>query len=413
MGVLLAEDWKYPLPQMFRIKQKFKAGEIRIEDLENTIRSQLHQEAVRQKLKPGQKIAVAVGSRGIRNLPLIVGTIVSELKQAGCEPFVLAAMGSHGGGTEEGQRQILANYGIRPDTVNAPVYANTNVRQIGSTKNGIPVYFDEAALEADLVVVVNRIKLHTDFVGELQSGLCKMLVIGLGNQVGCSAVHEADPHEFAAVLEEAANIIIGKANIGFGMAIIENGYDQTALVEAVPAETLVGREKELVRIAKDYMPGLMVKEIDVLVMKEIGKNVSGAGFDPNIVGRSSVLDEYVLAVPAVKKMVLLDLTDESHGNGIGVGLFDVITRRVYEKLDLEQMYTNAVACKCTEDVKIPLIAACEEEAVRIAVKASRGIDPAKLKLVRIKNTLELEYVEVSAALLPELRNNPNVEIIGS
>nr|WP_092072083.1 lactate racemase domain-containing protein [Dendrosporobacter quercicolus]NSL48676.1 DUF2088 domain-containing protein [Dendrosporobacter quercicolus DSM 1736]SDM36407.1 protein of unknown function [Dendrosporobacter quercicolus] len=410
MPILLEEDFEYALPDMYRIRQKFRNDALTLETLETTLRVQLRQDIIRNKLKPGQKIAVAVGSRGIRNLLFIVRTVIDEMKQAGARPFVVSAMGSHGGGTEEGQRRVLADYGITTENLQVPICTSTNVKKIGMTSKGLPVYFDQAALEADLIVPINRIKLHTDFVGELQSGLCKMLVIGLGNQIGCSALHEAPPEDFAGVIEEAAGIILNQTKVGFGLAVIENGYDKTAIVEAIAAENLVKREKELVQVAKDYMPTLMIPEIDILIMQEIGKNVSGAGYDPNIVGRSSVLEQYTLTVPAVRRMILLDVTAESHGNGIGVGLFDIITREVHNKLNLEQMYANAIACKCIEDVKIPLIAATEEEAIRVAVKVTREISPDSIKIVRIKNTLELEYIEVSAALLPEIANNENLRI---
>jgi len=320
-------------------------------------------------------------------------------------------MGSHGNGTEEGQREILKSYGITEENLNVDIVTAVDVVELGQTSKGFKIYFDKAAYEADMVIPVNRVKLHTDFVGDLQSGLCKMLVIGLGNHIGCSSIHEEDPEVFAEILEEAARIIISKVNVGFGVAILENAYDDTLMVEAVPRENLIEREKELVIIARANMPTLMIPDIDVLVVEEIGKNISGAGFDPNILGRSSVLKKYVLDVPRIKRMILLDLTEETHGNGIGVGLFDIITRNVYEKLDLESMYANAIACKCIDDVKIPLIAESEDEAIKIAIKSCRGVDRDNLKIVRIKNTLSLEYIYVSEALLDVVRNNDRLSIV--
>ena len=238
-----------------------------------------------------------------------------------------------------------------------------------------------------------------------------MLVIGLGNHIGCSSIHEEDPDDFASILEEAARIIISKANIGFGVAILENAYDETLMVEAIPSETMVEREKELVKIAKANMPTLMIPDIDVLVVEEIGKNVSGAGYDPNILGKSSVLKKFVLAVPQIKRMILLDITKESHGNGIGVGMFDIITRNVYEKLHLESMYANAIACKCIEDVRIPLITDSEDEAIKVAIKVCRGLDKDNLKIVKIKNTLSLEHIYVSEALLEVVKQNNQLSVV--
>lgn len=407
MPVLLEKDANMPLPKMYKVKQTFNREHL--ENVEEEVRKQFERPEIKEKIFPGAKVAVAVGSRGIKNLLTIVKTTVDCLKEKGAEPYIVSAMGSHGGGSEEGQREVLYGYGITEENLKVPVITTVDSTLLGYTHNGIPVYFDRKAQTADLIVPINRIKLHTDFVGELQSGLCKMLVIGLGNQIGCSAIHEEDPENFAAILEEAAGIIIEKTKVAFGMAILENGYDQTYAVEAVPRESLIKREKELVKVAKGNMPTLMIPDIDVLIMEEIGKNVSGAGYDPNIVGKSSVLKTFVLKVPDIKRMVLLDITEVSHGNGIGVGLFDVITRNVYEKLDLPSMYANAIACKCIEDCRIPLIAENEGEAVRIALKVCRGTDENNLKIVKIKNTLELEHIWVSEALLPIVDKNDRLE----
>ena len=407
MPVLLEKDANMPLPRMYKVKQSFNREHL--ENVEEEVRKQLERPEIKEKIFPGAKVAVAVGSRGIKNLLTIVKTTVDCLKEKGAEPYIVSAMGSHGGGSEEGQREVLYGYGITEENLKVPVITTVDSTLLGHTHNGIPVYFDREAQTADLIVPINRIKLHTDFVGELQSGLCKMLVIGLGNQIGCSAIHEEDPESFAAILEEAAGIIIEKTKVAFGMAILENGYDQTYAVEAVPRESFIKREKELVKVAKGNMPTRMIPDIDVLIMEEIGKNVSGAGYDPNIVGKSSVLKTFVLKVPDIKRMVLLDITEVSHGNGIGVGLFDVITRNVYEKLDLPSMYANAIACKCIEDCRIPLIAENEGEAVRIALKVCRGTDENNLKIVKIKNTLKLEHIWVSEALLPVVDKNDRLE----
>lgn len=409
MPLLLEEDWARPLPKLYRVRQAF-AKDCIAQPAKNVRRAMQNPE-IAACVHPGMRVALAVGSRGIRNLFAIVQAVVETLKSMGASPFIVSAMGSHGGGAESGQREVLAGYGITEERLHVPVVTTVTVERLGCLKDGVPVYFDAAALHADLIVPINRIKLHTDFVGDLQSGLCKMLVIGLGNQVGCSAIHEENPKNFADVLEEAASLILKRAPIGFGIAILENAYDRTALVEAVPANRLIAREKELARHAADYMPRLMISDIDVLIMQQMGKDISGAGFDPNIVGRSSVRDTYVLPIPNIQRMVLSDLTDASHGNGIGVGLFDVITRQVHGKLDFSSMYANAIACKCIDDVKIPLIAKDEEEAVRVALKVCRHIDRAQPKIVRIKDTLHLETIEVSEALLPEVVQNPCLSLI--
>lgn len=406
MPLLLEEDRVRPLPKLYPVRQSFARP--RLEDPAAAVRRALEDPDIAQRVRPGAKIAVAVGSRGIRNLFEIVQAAVAALQKRGAFPFLVSAMGSHGGGTEAGQREILSGYGLTEEALGVPVVTAVESRRVGCLHDGTPVYFDKAALSADLIVPINRIKLHTDFSGALQSGLCKMLVIGLGNQVGCSAIHEEPPERFADVLEEAAALLLKRAPIGFGIAILENAYDETAAIEAVPAETLIAREKELVGQAMGLMPRLFFDDLDVLVMRRMGKDISGAGFDPNIVGRSSVRGEYPLPIPKIRRMVLLDLTDASHGNGIGVGAFDVITREVFRKLDFSSMYANAVACKCIDDVKIPLVAKDEEEAVRVALKACRGIDRHNPRIVRIEDTLHLGKLEVSAALLPEVSQNPRL-----
>ena len=409
MPILLEEDLKYALPQMHAVRQTFLKP--RLDRLEEHIEKELYKDAVSKKIKPGAKVAVAVGSRGIRNIDKIVRSVIEQIKNLGGVPFIVSAMGSHGGGTPDGQREVLRSYKITEESMGVDVITSVDVAHIGKTSRGIDIYFDTAALQADLVVPINRVKLHTDFVADIQSGICKMLVIGLGNHVGCTAVHEVNFDLFGETLLEGAQMIMERANIGFGVAILENACDETALIEAIPSEKIMEREKELVRIAKDYMPTLMIPDIDVLIVEEIGKNISGAGYDPNILGKSYLLNEFVLPVPRIKRMVLLDVTDQSHGNAIGMGIFDVITRKVFDKLDLAQIYTNAIAVKCPEDAKIPIIADTEEEALRVAIQVARDIDRDKLKIVRIKNTLELETIEVSDALLDCVAANEKLKRI--
>ena len=409
MPILLEEQLNYPLPAMHKVRQSFARP--RLDDIKAQIEQEITKKEIAGKIKPGAKVAVAVGSRGIKNLEKIVKEVIVQIKKLGGEPFIVSAMGSHGGGTPEGQREVLAAYGITEKNMGVEVVTSVDVTHIGKTSGGINVYFDSVALGADLVVPINRVKLHTDFVGEIQSGICKMLVIGLGNHIGCTAIHEASFDVFGDTLLEAARMIMGRANVGFGVAILENACDETAMIEAIPSEKIIEREKELVQIAKNYMPTLMIPDIDILIVDEIGKNISGAGYDPNILGKSYLLHEFVLPVPRIKRMVLLDVTDQSHGNAIGMGIFDVITRKVFDKLDLAQIYANAIAVKCPEDAKIPIIADTEEEALRIAIQVAREVDRSKLKIVKIKNTIELETIEVSDALLDYAAADEKLELI--
>ena len=411
MPLLLEEDLKRPLPKMYRVRQSFNKEHL--EDIEGTVAREFAKAEIRSQVKPGMRVALAVGSRGIRNLSRIVKCVVDQLLALEAEPFIVAAMGSHGGGTLEGQLEILHTYGITQEAMGIPVVANNDVELLGSTSRGIQVYFDKLCLEqADLVIPINRVKLHTDFVDTIQSGMCKMLVIGLGHHKGCTAIHKADFSYFGDTLREATRLILSRAKVGFGVAIMENAYDQTLLVEAVPAEKMLEREAELVMLSRKNMPILMIPDIDVLVVEQIGKDISGNGFDPNILGKSFLLKEFVLPVPKIGRMVVLDVSPASHGSAVGIGIFDVTTRKLFDQLNMEAMYANDIALGCLDDCKIPLVAADEEEAIRVAVKVLQDNDPEKLKIVRIRDTLHMEEIQVSEDLLDVVKADPRLELLG-
>ena len=411
MPLLLEEDLKRPLPKMYRVRQSFNKEHL--EDIEGTVAREFAKAEIRSQVKPGMRVALAVGSRGIRNLSRIVKCVVDQLLALEAEPFIVAAMGSHGGGTLEGQLEILHTYGITQEAMGIPVVANNDVELLGSTSRGIQVYFDKLCLEqADLVIPINRVKLHTDFVDTIQSGMCKMLVIGLGHHKGCTAIHKADFSYFGDTLREATRLILSRAKVGFGVAIMENAYDQTLLVEAVPAEKMLEREAELVMLSRKNMPILMIPDIDVLVVEQIGKDISGNGYDPNILGKSFLLKEFVLPVPKIDRMVVLDVSPASHGSAVGIGIFDVTTRKLFDQLNMEAMYANDIALGCLDDCKIPLVAADEEEAIRVAVKVLRDNDPEKLKIVRIRDTLHMEEIQVSEDLLDVVKADPRLELLG-
>ena len=411
MPLLLEEDAKRPLPQMYRVRQHFHRD--CLADVEGTVRAEFAKDEIRSRVKPGMKVALGVGSRGIRNLSRIVKTVVEELKKLGADPFIMGAMGSHGGGTVQGQLEVLHTYGITEEAMGIPVVASNDVVLLGQTSRGIQVYFDKTCLEqADLIIPINRVKLHTDFADNIQSGMCKMLVIGLGHHRGCTAIHQADFSYFGDTLKEATNLILSKAKVGFGIAIMENAYDQTLLVEAVPAERMLERESELIEVCKKNMPLLMIPDIDVLVVERIGKDISGNGFDPNILGKSLLLNQFVLPVPKINRMVLLDLSEATHGNAVGIGIFDITTRKVFQQLDMEAMYANDIALGCLDDCKIPLVAENEEEAVRVAIKVLRGNDPQYLKIVKIRDTLHMEEIQVSEDLLDVVDADPRLELLG-
>ena len=411
MPLLLEEDLKRPLPKMYRVRQSFNKEHL--EDIEGTVAREFAKAEIRAQVKPGMRVALAVGSRGIRNLSRIVKCVVDQLLALEAEPFIVAAMGSHGGGTLEGQLEILHTYGITQEAMGIPVVANNDVELLGSTSRGIQVYFDKLCLEqADLVIPINRVKLHTDFVDTIQSGMCKMLVIGLGHHKGCTAIHKADFSYFGDTLREATRLILSRAKVGFGVAIMENAYDQTLLVEAVPAGKMLEREAELVMLSRKNMPILMIPDIDVLVVEQIGKDISGNGYDPNILGKSFLLKEFVLPVPKIGRMVVLDVSPASHGSAVGIGIFDVTTRKLFDQLNMEAMYANDIALGCLDDCKIPLVAADEEESIRVAVKVLQDNDPEKLKIVRIRDTLHMEEIQVSEDLLDVVKADPRLELLG-
>ena len=411
MPLLLEEDLKRPLPKMYRVRQSFNKEHL--EDIEGTVAREFAKAEIRAQVKPGMRVALAVGSRGIRNLSRIVKCVVDQLLALEAEPFIVAAMGSHGGGTLEGQLEILHTYGITQEAMGIPVVANNDVELLGSTSRGIQVYFDKLCLEqADLVIPINRVKLHTDFVDTIQSGMCKMLVIGLGHHKGCTAIHKADFSYFGDTLREATRLILSRAKVGFGVAIMENAYDQTLLVEAVPAGKMLEREAELVMLSRKNMPILMIPDIDVLVVEQIGKDISGNGYDPNILGKSFLLKEFVLPVPKIGRMVVLDVSPASHGSAVGIGIFDVTTRKLFDQLNMEAMYANDIALGCLDYCKFPLGADDAEEAIRVAVKVLRDNDPEKLKIVRIRDTLHMEEIQVSEDLLDMVKADPRLELLG-
>ncbi|MGD9155963.1 MAG: lactate racemase domain-containing protein [Bacillota bacterium] len=409
MPILTQSALSIKLPKLLKVRQKFPTE--KISDLEAEIKRQIYRKEVQKIIKPRQKIALAVGSRGISNLSLIVKTVVACLKNLGAQPFIVPAMGSHGGATAEGQREVLNTYGINEATLKAPVISSMEVVKLGETRGGIPVYFDKKAFEADLIVPVNRVKPHTDFKGEIESGLCKMLVIGLGKHEGCSRVHKEGFERFDQVIPEVAAKILKKAPIGFGIAILENSYEETALVKAIEAKDFLNEEPILLKKAKEMMPKILLPEIDVLIVEQLGKDISGAGMDPNIIGRTTKGKINNFDGPDIKRIVLLDLTEATHGNACGIGLADYITKKAKNKVDYIATYANSIASGNPEAGRIPITLDTEFEAVVAALKCCNRSDENNPKIVRIKNTLNLEYIYVSENMLPIINQSDYLELV--
>lgn len=396
-----------PIPPVVKIKQHFSAQHIT--DVPQAVREQLQRPEVLSTLKPGQRIAVTVGSRGIAKLPEIVGTVVQFLKDQGTSPFIIPCMGSHGGATAQGQREVLAGLGITEDTMGVPIRASMETVEIGVTTKGIPVYIDKFAHEADGIVVINRVKPHTAFRGRYESGLMKMLTIGLGKQHGAEICHAAGFKYMHENMPAAAMVILAKEPILFGVATVENAYDEPMLIRALTKEEIPDQEPGLLELARENMPRLPFEHMDVLIVDEIGKNISGDGMDPNVTGRYA--SPYASGGPEVEKIVVLDITDESHGNGNGLGMADFTTQRAYRKFDFLMTYPNAITSTVTNIVRIPMVLDSDRLAIQAAIKTCNRLDQSQVEMVRIKNTLKLSEMLISPSLLSQAKQLPNVEIV--
>jgi hypothetical protein len=398
-----------PLPRMVPVKVNFDTA--RLDDVTAAVVQTLRQPAIQAKVHKGMRIAVGCGSRGVANVAEAAKAIVGELKRLGAQPFIFPAMGSHGAATAEGQRAVLAGYGIVEDSVGCPVRATMETQELGRLDDGTPVYMDQFAAEADGVVLINRVKPHTNFRAPLESGIVKMMTIGMGKIKGATTYHFHGMDAFGELLPRAARFIMARKPFLFGLGLVENAADETAIVEAMPAEVLFERETELQAKAKAMMGRLLFESIDVLVIEEMGKNISGAGFDPNVTGRAN-RDMTAWDGPAIQRIVVLDLTEETHGNATGLGLADVITWKIWDQLDLAPTYANVITSCYLDGGAIPIIMNTEEEAIKLAVKTAIRVKPAEARIVRIKNTLELSEISVSEPMLADVQRHPQMEIVG-
>ena len=407
--VNIAGGLDIPLPRMVHIRQRFSAT--KLASVSQAVANQFKRPEVRAKVKPGMTVALGCGSRGIANIAESVKQVVAELKALGAKPFIFPAMGSHGGATAEGQRAVLEGYGITESFVGCPIRASMEVVELGKV-DAMPVYMDRLASEADAFAFVCRIKPHTNFRAPIESGIVKMMTIGMGKIVGATELHTYGMDSFGELLPKAARFIMSKKTFLFGVGMLENAADETAVIEVVPAEQLFDREPVLQAKAKELMPRLQFDEIDVLIVERIGKNISGAGMDPNITGRNNRFIEWE-AKPLVKKIVTLGLTPETHGNACGIGYADVITMRLYKEMDIGYTYANVIASTYLDGAVIPMIMNTDEEAIRLAVKTVVRVKPQDCRIVRIRNTLELVDIQISEPLMKLVRANPGqFEVVG-
>ncbi|MBU8879901.1 nickel-dependent lactate racemase [Bacillus sp. FJAT-29790] len=396
-----------PIPKMVKIKQKFNAPELL--DVGAEVRKTLNETKVLERIASGDRVAIAVGSRGVADIPVLVRETVLAIKSVGGKPFIVPAMGSHGGAKADGQRDVLKQLGVTEEAVEAPIISSMEVVKIGELPNGLPVYFDKQAYEADKVVVINRVKPHTAFRGPVESGLMKMITIGLGKQKGAEAAHAYSFKYMAEHIIAMARMAIEKTPLIFGLATIENAYDRPAKVIAVPIEEVEKKESDLLKDAKSLMPKIPFDSIDVLVVNELGKDISGDGMDPNITGRFAT--PYASGGPEVKRTVVLGLTEKTEGNANGIGMADMTTKAVADQIIWEKGYANALTSTVIDVIKLPMVLENDELAVKAAIKTCNAFDLTKARVVRIKNTLDIGEIWISESMVEEAKKNKDIQIL--
>jgi len=406
-GVLRSILEPVRLPRMAIIRQKLTDNGIR--DIPVAIEREMCRPGIASAIRPGAEIAITAGSRGIANIVVILREIAAFVKKKGGRPFVFPAMGSHGGATSEGQRSLLEGYGITEQAVGAPVRSTMETRVIGTTAAGLPVHLDRSAAEADGIIVVGRIKPHTAFHGTYESGLMKMVAIGMGKQRGAEICHAAGFGRFSEVLPSFARITLATGKVLFGVGIVEDSFDNTCRIEAIPSREIESREPQLLEEARRLMPKIPFAEFDVLVVDRIGKNFSGDGADPNITG--TYCTPYASGGPRIKRYVILDVADDSHGNSVGIGMADITTARLMEKTDYDAMYPNALTSRAMNTVRIPMVMKNDMLALKAAVFSSIGIDPQRPRIVRISDTSHIEVLSVSEAMMEDSAKDPSIEVV--
>lgn len=398
------------LPRMVKVRQRFPNE--KVDDVAATVVEQFRRPELRAKITPGMRIAVGCGSRGVANVAECAKTVIAELKSMGAQPFIFPAMGSHGSASAAGQVKVLDSLGISEETMGCPIQSSMEVVELGKLADGTPIWCDRHAAEADAIALICRVKAHTNFRAPIESGIVKMLVIGMGKIAGATAMHWHGFDAFKDLLPKAGRFIMEKKNFLFGVAMVENAADETALVEIVPGENVLQREPELLALSRELMPRLQFDEIDVLVVDRMGKNITGAGMDPNVVGRNARGTDWE-ARPYVKKVAVLGLTPETDGNATGVGCADVITMRLFRDFDPGKTYANVIAATLLDGAAIPMIMNTDQEAVQLAAKTVVRMQPKDTRIVHIPNTLEIIDIMVSEPLLPYVQANLSMfEVVG-
>ena len=396
----------FELPRVFRARQLFAKD--RLDDIEGTVAKELAKLSLPDLT--GKRIALTAGSRGVNNQARILKAVADNLKAMGAKPFIVPGMGSHAGATAEGQREFIAGYGITEEAMGVPILSSMDVVKLGTTASGFPVYCDKNAAEADFILPVHRVKPHTDFKGEIESGPCKMLVIGLGKHKGASHIHNLGFSVFASLIPEAAGVFFSTGKILAAVGVVENAYDETMIIEAMRTGDIIEREKALLVESKRVMAKFYTDSIDVLIVEEIGKDVSGAGMDSNITGAPTSFEPGFDACP-IKRIAVLGISEKSHGNGIGLGMAHLVTIDFMKQLDIAATYINSITSRVIEGARIPLVANTDMDAVRIGVFCSMVADTKQAKIVQIVNTLMMGDLVMSEAYLPLIKGDKRFEIL--
>lgn len=398
---------KIKLPRMACVAQSF--DDSKIENVEMHTAKLLQDSGMDKKVTAGMRIAVTAGSRGIDNYAIVVKEVVKYVKQCGGVPFIVPSMGSHGGATAQGQLEILKGYGITEESCDCEIISSMETIIAGYATNGRPVYLDKNAHEADGIILINRIKPHTAFRAPHESGLLKMLVVGLGKQKGAESIHNDGIGNFITNIPDYAKVVMDSHNILFGVGILENSFDKTARIEVVDSKDIFEQEAILLDVARNFMPRIMLDETEVLVVNEIGKNISGGGMDPNIGGRWPT--PYASGGIKSDRIAVLSISPMSHGNFGGLGMADVTTKHAFETLDFAKTYPNFITNSVLHSCKIPMVMANDSQAIRLAIKACLGKDPENPRVIMIKNTLDISKIYVSENLLEEVAKNKYLELL--
>ena len=406
-GIIMQEK-EVSLPRMVTVRQKYATQ--KIEDITVHIRREMEILAPKAQQFCGKRIAITSGSRGIPHIDEITCAVCDVLLEWGAKPFIVPAMGSHGGATAKGQAEVLASYGVTEERVHAPILSSMEVVKYGTLPNGLPLYCDKLAFESDGIVLLHKVKPHTDFQSNHESGLVKMIGIGLGKHKGATALHSQGFAEFGSFLNMAAEQFMQKAPVAFGVGIVQNAYDELRTIRVIPREQILEADEQLLQEARQQIAGFKFDDIDVLIIDQIGKNISGYGFDPNVIGRSNSKCYGFKDPIQIKRLFVRGLTPQSHHNGSGLADVDITTRRCLNDVDWAETWTNLITCTEIQGAKIPMYMNNDRDALLVALRCCGGT-PRPHRVVRIRDTLSLYEIQVSEALYDSIKDQPDIEYV--